>query len=323
MNIPNNTDVDKILVKRKWTLALNLCLKKSINQRLLKYLLSDSQYEIGNFIEELKDYDDLYFVENIDNQNANETWNKIIDLLSKKSFSSRHQVFEFVTHAIYGFLNINEDINEIIYLLKRLQNAEDKLLKKIPDGGPTVVKMFSKEIFSTDQQVLEFFNQFTNGLDGFNYSNNAFFLARLHLLFALCSTNQLSAQQEAFFDQPIYIGKIDKESIDFMWNIICRMLYNRIFLSIHQISEFFNKFAKGIVNLNEAENAFLFARLKVAIILCETFQSFSPHQLQQEISFLNEQIYNDRLLNEEKKYVCIIIFKMIIKMILDVQFLIK
>ncbi|CAG8827353.1 25116_t:CDS:2, partial [Gigaspora margarita] len=294
MNVPNNTDVDKILVKRKWTLALNLCLKKSINQRLLKYLLSDTQYEIGNFIEELKDYDDLYFVENIDNQNANETWNKIIDLLNKKSFSS-------------SFLNKNEKINEIIYLLERLQNAEDKLLKKIPDVcrvnsiWNNLVKMFSKEIFSTDQQALEFFNQFTNGLDGFNYSNNAFFLARLHLLFVLCSTNQLPTQQEAFSDQPIYIGKIDKESINFMWNIICRMFSNKIFLSIHQTSEFLNKFAKGIVNLNEAENAFLFARLKVAIILCENFQSFSPHQLQQEISFLNERIYNDRLLSEEEK----------------------
>ncbi|CAG8795192.1 13462_t:CDS:1, partial [Gigaspora rosea] len=235
------------------------------------------------------------------------TWNKIIDLLCKKSFSSRHQVCEFVTHAIYSFLNINENINEIIYLLERLQNAEDNLLKKIPDVcyvnsiWNDIVKMFSKEIISTDQQALEFFNQFTNGLDGFNYSNNAFFLAKLHLLFALCSTNQLSTQQEAFSDQPIYIGKTDKENVDFMWNIICRMFSNRIFVSIHQISEFLNEFAKGIVNLNEAENAFLFARLKVAIILCENLQSFSPHQLQQEISFLNEQIYNDRLLSEEEK----------------------
>ncbi|CAG8805622.1 4978_t:CDS:1, partial [Dentiscutata erythropus] len=171
------------------------------------------------------DYDDLYFVENIDHQKANETWNKIIDLLSEKSFSSRHQIFEFVIHAIYSFLNINENTNEIIYLLERLQNAENNLLEKSPEVRNVnfiwnkIAKEFSKEIFSTDQQALEFFTQFTNGINNFNYSDSAFFLERLHLLFALCSTNQFPTQ-EAFSDQLIYIRKIDKKSIDFMWNII-------------------------------------------------------------------------------------------------------
>ncbi|RIB17756.1 hypothetical protein C2G38_2186446 [Gigaspora rosea] len=168
-------------------------------------------FEVTNFIDELKDYDDLFVPMNVDCEKANKAWNNVINLLGEKSFLSRHQLIEFMILAIHevGFLNTNETT----YLLDRLQNSEDNLLAKRREQN-TIVKMFSKETFSTDQQVLEFFNQFTSGITNFNFFENRFFLARLQLLFTLCSIRQSQALQEAFSDQPIYVKNIDKEKIN-------------------------------------------------------------------------------------------------------------
>ncbi|CAG8616147.1 7840_t:CDS:2, partial [Gigaspora rosea] len=262
-------------------------------------------FEVANFIDELKDYDDLFVPMNVDCKKANEAWNNAINsinLLGEKSFSSRHQLIEFMILAIHdvGFLNTNE----IIYLLDRLQNADDNLLAKrsniynVDFIWNTVVKIFSKEAFSTDQQVLEFFIQFTSGITNFNFFENSFFLARLQLVFTLCSIRQSQALQEAFSDQPIYVKNIDKKKINSIWNNICTKFSKEIFSSIQQVSGFFNQFINGIVDLNEAENALFLARLRFASIICVNFQSFTSHQ---EILFLSQQIYNDKSLREEEK----------------------
>ncbi|CAG8525891.1 20402_t:CDS:2, partial [Dentiscutata erythropus] len=202
-------DVDRVLLKRKWSLIFKLCLKELTNEQLLEHLSNDFTY----FIEGLKDYNDLFL-----------------------PFSTRYQIIEFIIRAIYDASFLNKD--EIIYLLERLQNAENNVLTKnlnickIDFTWNIIIEKFCEEIFSTDQQVLEFFEQFTNGITCLNYAENVFFLARLQ--------NNL--------------------------------------LSIEQVSEFLSKFANGIVNLSKVENAFFLARLKISIILCVNFQSLTLHQ---------------------------------------------
>ncbi|CAG8795666.1 14642_t:CDS:1, partial [Dentiscutata erythropus] len=69
----NYKEVDQVLIKRKWLLAFNLCLRESINRSILKYS-SDAPHEIACLIEELKDYDDLYVVDFVDENKANDVW---------------------------------------------------------------------------------------------------------------------------------------------------------------------------------------------------------------------------------------------------------
>ncbi|KAF0558070.1 hypothetical protein F8M41_010600 [Gigaspora margarita] len=309
----NYNDVDRVLLKRKWSLAFKLWSKESINQQLLEHLTNDVTY----FIEKLKDYDYLYFVENVDEKKVNKVWDNAICLLSEKSFSARHQIFEFIVRAVYDASFLNE--NEIIYLLERLQNAEDNLLtKKLNickiDFIWNIIIENLNEIFSTDQQILKYFEQFINGISYLNHAENVFFLARFQNVLTLCSARNFPT----FLNQSIYNENLDKEKINFIWNIICKMLVKKNFFSIEQISKFLSEFSNGIFNLSKAENAFFLARLKIAITLCMNFQLFSLHQ---EILFLSRQIYNDRLLSEEeKKFIYIIIFNTIIGMILRVQF---
>ncbi|CAG8605401.1 8533_t:CDS:2, partial [Racocetra fulgida] len=207
MDSKNYENVDQILIKRKWSLAFNLLLKESTNQKLFEYLSSDANYIVAYFIENLKDYDDLYLIENVDEKKANKVWNEAINLLTERPFSTT------------------------------MQDAEDKLLAemrhiyKSDSAWNWIAEEFSKETFSNDQEILNFFNQFTFRI------------------------------------------------IDF---------------------EFLNKFANGIVNLNEAENFFFRARLKIAIILSTNNQLISPQQAK---LFLSLHIYNDKLLKEEK--ICI------------------
>ncbi|CAG8483469.1 13969_t:CDS:2 [Gigaspora margarita] len=232
----NYEDVDRVLLKKKWSLAFKLCLKESTNQHLLECLSNDATY----FIEEMKDYNDLFFVENVEGNKVNEVWNEAINSLSGKPFSTKHQIIEFIIREVYNasFLNIDESI----YLLERLQNAENNVLNKnlniykIDFMWNIIIEKFYEETFSTDQQVLEFFEQFKTGINHLNYTENLFFIARLENAFTLCSIRNFLTPQQAFL-------KLDKGKIDFMWNIVCRMLVKRIFVSIDQVSEF-SKFAK-------------------------------------------------------------------------------
>ncbi|CAG8845020.1 36864_t:CDS:1, partial [Racocetra persica] len=103
--------IDQVLTKRKWTLAFNLCRKESTHQLLLEYLSSDDlQYETAYFIECLNDYNDLFLIENMNVEKANEVWDNAIKSLDETQFSTRQQILEFVICVIYKELN---EINEI------------------------------------------------------------------------------------------------------------------------------------------------------------------------------------------------------------------
>ncbi|CAG8486299.1 248_t:CDS:2 [Dentiscutata heterogama] len=220
--------VSQNLIKRKWTLALNLCFKESINKHLSENLLGDVKYEIVCFIEELKNYDDLFIVEEVDVKKTNKVWDEAINSLIENSFSTRHQIVEFMILVIYkddSLLNINE----IICLLNRLQIAEDRLLNvtlNLHDAYLSwniIVEFFSRETFSTDQEVLEFFDKFTN-----KFPKNVFLSAWLQIIFILCPEKKSPTSEHMILVQPVYDSQ--------------------------QVLKFLNKFANGIGNLDEAEN---------------------------------------------------------------------
>ncbi|CAG8678709.1 17623_t:CDS:1, partial [Dentiscutata erythropus] len=65
---------------------------------------------------------------NVDGKKVNGVWDKTINLLSGNPFSERHQIFKFIIRSVYDASFLSE--NKIIYLLERLQNADDNLLTK-------------------------------------------------------------------------------------------------------------------------------------------------------------------------------------------------
>ncbi|CAG8483451.1 13968_t:CDS:2 [Gigaspora margarita] len=259
----NYEDADRDLLKKKWSLAFELCLKESTNQDLLEWLSNDVN-EVTYFIEELKEYNDLYLVENVKGKKVNEVWDEAINSLSGKPFSTKHQIIEFIIREVYNASFLNMD--EIIYLLERLQNAENNILNKnlnickIDFIWNVIIEKFYEETFSTDQHA------------------SVYIYSMLDKEFSNTSTS--------IFKTTINNEKLDKRKIDFIWNIICRMLVKRAF------------FANGIINLNKGENAFFLARFKVSITLCVNFQSPT---LKQEVLFLSQQIFNDKILKEEER----------------------
>ncbi|CAG8719969.1 18209_t:CDS:2, partial [Racocetra fulgida] len=157
-----------------------------------------------HFIECLKDYNDLFLIANV---------NVDIEKANKLSIGK---------------------INEIVYLLERLQDAEDKI---------------------TWNADIEWDNmeQITN-------------------------------------------GKLDKGKIDFIWNIVYKMISGKTFLSIEQASEYFNKFSNEYANFTETENAFFLARIKTAIILCTKHQMYTK----QYINDLNCSVFDKLALLRQK-----------------------
>ncbi|CAG8517260.1 34733_t:CDS:2 [Racocetra persica] len=189
-----NENIDQVLTNMKWTLVLELCRKETINQWLSEYFSNETRslnvYEIAYFIDELKDYDDLFLGMDVDLKKTNIIWDETISFLTENSISTRQKIKEFMIQAIYKNDLLNA--SEITHLLKRLQNAEDNYLSfNGVDKFNTdyiwnlIIKMFSKETFSTDQQAFDFLGQFANGIVNFNNSENVFFLARIQFVLAL------------------------------------------------------------------------------------------------------------------------------------------
>ncbi|CAG8742356.1 19101_t:CDS:2, partial [Cetraspora pellucida] len=300
-----NENVDQILTNTKWTLVLESC-KKAINQWLSEYFSNEirslNEYEVSYFIDELKDYDDLFLAMDVDLKKINIIWDENISFLTENSFSTRQKINEFMIQAIYKNDLLNA--SEIVHLLERLQNAEDNYLSfngvdkfKMDHIWNLIIKMFSKKTFSTDQQAFDFLVQFANGIVNFNNAENALLLARLHIVFALFKKVTSTMASNIVLNQQIYDDRHDKKRINFIWDIFCRIFSKENFLNNQQVLEFFNKFANGIANLNEAENAFFLARLKIAVILCV---KRSPSTLDKSKLFLSQQICNDNSLKVDE-----------------------
>ncbi|CAG8517281.1 34734_t:CDS:2 [Racocetra persica] len=119
-----------VLTNMKWTLVLELCRKETINQWLSEYFSNETRslnvYEIAYFIDELKDYDDLFLGMDVDLKKTNIIWDETISFLTENSISTRQKIKEFMIQAIYKNDLLNA--SEITHLLKRLQNAEDNYL---------------------------------------------------------------------------------------------------------------------------------------------------------------------------------------------------